>query len=41
MGSLKFRVDACTQVGKASKGGDEQEDCFKQAIGHEKLLSKP
>jgi hypothetical protein len=37
MGSLKFRVDACPQVGKALKGRDE-EDCLKQAVGHEKLL---
>jgi hypothetical protein len=41
MESLKFRVDACPQVRKSSKGGNEQEDCLKQTIGHEKLLVKP
>jgi hypothetical protein len=30
MESLKFRVDACPQVGKALKGGNEQEDCLRE-----------
>jgi hypothetical protein len=29
---LKFRVDACLQVGKVLKGGNEQNDCARQ--GH-------
>jgi hypothetical protein len=40
MGSLKFRVNACPQVGKASKVENEQ-IVLKQAIGREKLLVKP
>jgi hypothetical protein len=32
---------ACPQVGTALKGGNEQEDCLKAGMGHEKLLVKP
>jgi hypothetical protein len=32
MEPLKFRVDACLQVGKTLKVGNEQEDCLRQ--GH-------
>jgi hypothetical protein len=40
MESLKFRADSHPQVEKTLKWGNEQEDCLKQAIGHEILLVK-
>jgi hypothetical protein len=39
--SQEPRVNACQQVGKASKGGMNRKITSKQVMGHKKFLVKP
>jgi hypothetical protein len=41
MESQEPRVNACQQVGKASKGGMNRKITSKQVMGHNKFLVKP
>jgi hypothetical protein len=40
MESPEPRVDACPQIRKASKGGDEQEDCLKTSCRTKEIASQ-